>query len=302
MNERKSIALTLTLVAIAWGHAAVAQSGPSVTLATQGGVTITLEDVDAYVQKIPDSERAGFFRNPSRVDAMLRNLLVQRRLANDARRAGLDQSPDVAKQLLLAEEEVLARADAKRFRSEITVPDLTQLAKEKYLANKSQYSVPETLRIRQLVVSTDSRSEEEARKLAEDLLAQAASDPSAFEELIESRSDEPTREITRGELDVTRNDRYGGALTAAARSIAKAGEFAPVIQTSDGFHVIQLMSKTPARQRSFDEVKDELRASLEREYVQKQISNRYDQLRNEPIESNGELINSLRDRYANPGS
>jgi len=227
---------------------------------------------------------------------------VQRRLANDARRAGLDQSPDVAKQLLLAEEEVLARADAKRFRSEITVPDLTQLAKEKYLANKSQYSVPETLRIRQLVVSTDSRSEEEARKLAEDLLAQAASDPSAFEELIESRSDEPTREITRGELDVTRNDRYGGALTAAARSIAKAGEFAPVIQTSDGFHVIQLMSKTPARQRSFDEVKDELRASLEREYVQKQISNRYDQLRNEPIESNGELINSLRDRYANPGS
>src|SRR5258708_4929285 len=71
---------------------AVAQNSnlPPGVIATQGGAQVSLQDIDAYAQKIPEKDRAGFFDSPKRIQGVIMNLLVQRQLAAEARAARLD--------------------------------------------------------------------------------------------------------------------------------------------------------------------------------------------------------------------
>ncbi len=49
-------------------------------VASQGGVDVTLADVDAFMARIPERDRAGFLNSPKRIESMLGNLLVQKQL------------------------------------------------------------------------------------------------------------------------------------------------------------------------------------------------------------------------------
>ena len=76
-----------------------------------------------------------------------------------------------------------------------------------------------------------------------------------------------------------------------------------MIKTKFGYHVLMLIKKEPSRERSFDEVKDDLMKELSDEYVKQQVVNYMQKMQNNELDSNAELVNSLRTRYgsAEPG-
>src|SRR5664279_2248325 len=47
---------------------------PPGVVASQGGVQVSLQDVDAFAQKIPEKDRAGFFDSPIRIQSMIMGL------------------------------------------------------------------------------------------------------------------------------------------------------------------------------------------------------------------------------------
>jgi peptidyl-prolyl cis-trans isomerase C len=282
-----------------------AAGAPSTVVASQGGVDVTLADIDAFASRMPEKDRAGYFRSPTRIENTITSLLLQRQLASDARKLGLDKDAEVASQFALAEEEVLARARMARYRAELKMPDFGQLAQEDYIAHKEKFAVPAGLAVLNVLITTTDRSQADADALAAKVEAEARAHPDQFEALVDKYSDDPSKTISHGRVENAADaKKYAPEFAAASAALKKVGDISPVVKTTHGLHVIKLVERTAARTRPFAEVKEEIIQRLRSDYIDKQMRTYTDTLRNLPLDANPELVASLRDRYgaADPAS
>lgn len=285
------------VLAFALQAGATSLADPASVIASQGGAHVTLADIDRFAERIPPERRKGFFDSPQRIEALILNLLLQRQQAALARAAGLDKDPafDVPSNLTL--DERLARAETQHFRETLKVPDLEQLARERYLADPAAYSVPATLDVEQVLVSTEGRGEAAARERAGQVAAEARKDPAQFAALVEKYSDDSGKATSHG-LVTGAGAHPDPAFAKAAEALRKPGDISPVVQTSDGFRVLKLVAREPARKKPFDEVRTQISESLTSDYVKRMVQEHVDTLRNQPIDANPDLVASLRERYA----
>lgn len=271
---------------------------PAGVLVRQGGAALSLEDIDAFAARIPPDQRAGYFDSAKRLESTLRTILLDRQLANDARESGLDKDPKVQQQVRLAIDGALSNARLEEYRSKIVIPDMTDLARERYIANKQDYLLKGILDVKHILVSTDSRNDEEAKSLIEEARAKAVADPDKFTALVEEYSDDPSKVQNQGFMrDAGNKATYVGDFADAANALTTPGEISPVIKTRFGYHILILVSRTSDRQRSFDEVKDQMLAEMGDNYFKEQMKLFVSDIQNRPIESNAEIVNSLRTRY-----
>jgi len=264
-------------LAFVFSNTAGAVEGVSTVVARQGSATVTLADIDAFAQRIPPKDRAGFFDNPQRLESLISNLLTQKQLAAEARAAGLDKQPATTAQIDIAVDEVLSKQRLINMRETATVPDLSELAQEQYIAHKEKYITPGTLNVKHVLISDKSRSEEEAKAIADTVDKEAKAAPDKFDELVEKYSDDPSKASNKG--------------------LKKPGDISPVIKTKLGFHVLKLVSRTPDQQKKFADVRDQIVAQLRDEYVDKAVKEHTDALKNLPLDANQDLVASLRSRY-----
>ncbi|MDR2012549.1 MAG: peptidylprolyl isomerase [Rhodanobacter sp.] len=271
---------------------------PSTIVAKQGGAIVTLEDIDAFAQRIPEGQRAGFFDSPSRIEALITNLLTQKQMAAEARGSGLDKDPLVQKQIEIADEEVLSKVRMQHFRTDMKLPDFDQLAQERYTANKSQYIEPSKLIVQHILIDTKSRSEEEAKALADVVEKEAKAHPDQFDALVEKYSDDPSKSSNHGKIENAGDDKkYMAAFVAASKALKKVGDISPPAQTSYGFHIIKLIERIPEHQRTFAQAKADIVKQVREDYIQKQVQTYTDTMKNLPLDANADLVASLRTRY-----
>lgn len=273
-------------------------AAPQAVIASQGGISLTFADMDTFAQHIPADKRAGFFNSPTRIDAVIGNLLVQKQLAAEARKAGMDRDPQAAADAEPANDEVLGKAWLQRFRAEVKVPDLGELAREHYMAHKEIYVSAGTLTVKDVSISTESRSEAEAQAIAATVEKKATANPDQFDALVEEYSDAPNKATTHGLLEqVDAPGKYVEAFAAAAKALGKAGDISPVISTPGALHVIKLVERLPSQQLGFDAVKADIIKQQTNEYIDRQVQNHVDELRNQPMTADPEAVASLRTRY-----
>lgn len=295
----RSCALAFVPLLLSANCVAQTAGAPSTVVVKQGDAVVTLADVDAYAQGIPAKDRRGFFDNPNRLESLLTNLLLQKQLAAEARALGIDKDPQSKPQIDLAEETVLAKIRMQKFSADLKTPDLDELAKEEFIAHKEKYQSPASVKVKHVLVSTKDRSEGDARALAEKVAAEAKANPAGFDALIEKYSDDPSKAGNHGVITDAASGKYAPEFAQASAALKKPGELSPVVKTSFGFHVIELVERTEAQKRSFEEVKPEIVARLRAEYIEKQSKDHTDKIRNQAIDANQDLIGSLRRRYAN---
>ncbi|NCT66772.1 MAG: hypothetical protein GXC76_03905 [Rhodanobacteraceae bacterium] len=273
---------------------------PSTIVARQGEAVVTLEDVDAFAAGIPEAQRGGFFNSPTRIENAILGMLMQKQLAAEARKLGLDKDPVVQTQVRRAEDEALSKARMQRFREDLKLPDFNGLAQEEYIAHKRDYVARGKLVVKHVLIGTKDRSEAEAMKIAETVEKEARSRPDQFEALVEKYSDDPSKSANHGEMeDAGDASKYVPEFAAASAKLSKPGEISPIVKTEYGFHVIKLVERTPDKPRTFAEVKPEIVARLRNEYIEKQARTHTDTLRNLPLDANADLVASLRTRYDN---
>ena len=66
---------------------------PQTVVASRGGATVTLEDVDASLLRLPVRQRADAMNSPKRIEELINQLLLTRQLANVGVEQGLDRDP-----------------------------------------------------------------------------------------------------------------------------------------------------------------------------------------------------------------
>lgn len=135
-------------------------------------------------------------------------------------------------------------------------------AKEFYDANKGDFKQPEQVRARHILIKFDTaeekvgRSEAQAKKIALDIIKQLKSGAD-FAELAKEKTEDPGTKDNGGELTFGKGDTVKEFEESAFA--LKSGEFTKEpVKTKFGFHIIKQEERTPAKQKTFEEVKDEL--------------------------------------------
>ncbi|MFO1506830.1 MAG: peptidylprolyl isomerase [Lysobacterales bacterium] len=273
------------------------KTGPDTVVVTQGTAKVTLADIDAFMQRMPPEDRAGFIDSPKRIQSMLLNLLLDQQLANEARKAGLEKDPMVQREIQLATNRALADARRNQFRANLKLPDFDELAQEEYLAHKDQYVVPGSIDVEHILISTSSHSDKDAKTLADDVRRQAIAKPGDFQALVAKYSDDPSKATNHGLIKDAGSSQYDPAFAAAAKALTKTGQISPVVKSMFGYHVLKLVSRTDAKQKPFAEVKGAIAAKLKADWIKKQVQDHIDQLRNNALDADPDVVASLRTRY-----
>jgi peptidyl-prolyl cis-trans isomerase C len=270
---------------------------PSTVVAKQGNAIVTLADIDAFAQRIPEKERPGFFDNPTRLQNMILQLLSQKQLAEEARKANLDKTPAVQSQITLATDEVLSRARMQNIKAGLKLPDFEERAKEEYIGHKDLYVTPGDLTVQHILISTKSRDDAAAKALAETVAKEAKAHPDQFDALVDKYSEDDSKTTNKGVMKGVAKASYVASFVDASKALKKPGDISAPVKTKYGYHIIKLVSSTPDKQQTFAQVHDSIVERLKADYINKNVQKHVDDLRNQHIDANQTLVESLRTRY-----
>ncbi len=245
----------IPLMLLTFFQAVSVQAAPAALATAPGGISVGAQDILTDAKRVPLEIREGILSRPEFVRKVLLNLLTNRVLANQAQTMGLDKDPEVATALLLAREKVLA--EARVHKADGQPPEeqtLEKLARLDYDAHPDQFMQGEQVRVRHILIK---HGRENARKLAEEVLAKAKSGAD-FAALAKEYSDDPGSKKKGGDLGWFGRKQTVPAFEQAAFALAKPGDISGIVETKFGYHIIELEGRRPERQKSFDEVKEDL--------------------------------------------
>jgi peptidyl-prolyl cis-trans isomerase C len=275
------------------GQAGLSPEQAAQVLARVGTRTITLGDFAAALERMDPFERIRY-QTDDRRQALLDEMINVELLAREAERRGLDQKPETQELIRQYQRDELLR----RVRAEVPGPSQLSNAEVQayYQSHRAEFVDPERRRAAQIVLDDAGLA---ARVLAE----AAGADADRWHALVkqynpDAAGAEGDKTAARPAIDVpgdlgllsapgtpgnpaTGVGGAGGAggaeLPEAVRravfEIGQEGQVYPQPVAAGGrFHVLRLVSKLEARQRSLEEVAEAVRARLVR-VLQEQAEN-----------------------------
>lgn len=283
------------IIAAKLGHAQEIYSDQTV-VAKRGDAVVTMLDVDAALLGVPVRLRANVMDNPKRIEELVERLLINRQLALEGHAKALDDNAIFEQAVILQRERLLSEQRLVEYRADLDLGDIEELARERYLVNPDAYAIPGSVSVRHILVDREKRSDLEALELAKEIQAKAVAGGD-FVALVKQYSDDPSSESNDGLITNADSDGMDPAFAAAVKELKTTGEISPVVKSQFGYHVIVLVMRTPARPRSFDEVKQKIIDEIDNSMREAKVQTHVDQLKSIEIEATPEVVASLRTRY-----
>jgi peptidyl-prolyl cis-trans isomerase C len=187
---------------------------------------------------------------PELRNAIREELNTRELLAREAKKKGLDKSPDVKTQMELAAQTVLVRDFVSEWVKENPVPDAA-LRKE-YDQIKSQIGDKE-YKVRHILVEKEADANE---------IIAALQKGDKFEKLAE-RSKDPGSKDKGGDLDWNAPGNFVKPFSDAMVATPKGKFTTKPVQTQFGWHVIMVEDVREAKIPSFEEVKPQLQQRMQ---------------------------------------
>ena len=219
----------------------------------------------------PDMQQAAANDAGDRVE-LLNMALASKKLAAMVPAEPPEGDADAYWRLQLSIRNLQSQFVVNQYLASLEVPDMTPLAQERYQTQKDKYAlVPESRRASHILLlcdpgtcDRDARRGEASKILAE---LEAGAD---FAELAARYSDDRANKDKGGQLDrwltaaSTDIDPY---FLGAVFEIDKVGGRSGIVDSRFGLHIIQLDDMKKSYYRPYEEVKDEIIASLRKDYI-----------------------------------
>ena len=186
--------------------------------------------------------------------------------------------------------------DTTQMRRNIQVSD-DQL-KVQYQNNIQQYQVPNRVHAEHILFMTVGKTDaevDEIKKTAEDVLKQAKKG-AKFEDLAKKYSEDPGSKEKGGDLGWITQGQTVPEFEKTAFGLDK-GQISDLVKTQYGFHIIKSLEKETARTKTFDEVKDSLRAPMVLQQADQQAADAADQLAKAIRQSNKVSLDDLAKQF-----
>lgn len=234
-------------------------AGPEDPIITQSDSIITQAEFDARLSKIKKQQQLPFLTNGARVEKILRQMMMDRRLADAAREVGFDTDPLVQGRLKLAMDQELAQAWLDSVEeSKLESANFDLMAKEYYLTHKDKFKIPASVDVAHILIGIEARTDAEASELANQLYTRLSKNPELWDELVLEYSDDPGSKGNQGKYLAVVPGKMVKAFEDTAFGIQNLGEIAPPIKTQFGYHIIRLDGKSESKIQDFEEVKPKL--------------------------------------------
>lgn len=241
--------------------------GPVV--ATVAGVDVTVSDLEKKLEEQSPFVRARY-SDPEKKKELLDAEVRFRALAAEARARGFDKDPEVEEAI---NKIIVQRLTREEFDGRVNLKDVTDAEMLAYFdAHKADYQKPEMVRASFIALTQQNRDEgkklaTEAQKAAAD--PKAKDDRAAWKTLVEKYSTDAESKPAAGDLRyVSREDavaRFGEDAAKWLFGSDEQNEVSPVIATSNGFAVFKRTGKRKAIERTFEQVKNQIKNVVYRE-------------------------------------
>jgi peptidyl-prolyl cis-trans isomerase C len=219
------------------------------TLAEVNGTKITVKDFNAEVENLPPYIRP-MAQTPEGKKELLESMVVRELVLEQAKKDGIDKSKEVVNRLEDLKKRVVVEAFVrKKIEQDIKISD--DEMKKFYDQNKDKFKSGEQVKASHILVKSESS--------AQDILSQLKKGAS-FEELARKNSADASA-AKGGDLGWFSKGTMVPEFDKVAFGL-KDGELSNVVKTPYGFHIIKVTGKRAAGVRSFDEVKDQIKAAM----------------------------------------
>jgi peptidyl-prolyl cis-trans isomerase C len=238
------------------------------------GVSFTYDELDYIVSKwSPQMKQAAASDEGDRLE-LINQMFVIKKLAREADRipAGTDAYWRLATKLMAEKRKFVVEEYAKN----LTKPDMTELAAERYKTEKDKYALVPEKRISSHILFScppgECSREElkvEAQKVLDELRAGAD-----FVAMVKTHSGDAGTKAKDGKFDKWIREgepNVAGPYSAGVFEIEKIGDYSDLVSSKYGIHIIRLDGIEEQHYLPFEEVKANIISDLETEYTKLSI-------------------------------
>jgi len=234
-------------------------------LAKRGKGVVTQQSFTARADMIPTMYRRSSLRDRNRLRDVINTLLLRSQLAQEAREAGFDKEEIVIGRMMLAAEAELSKAWVEHYVELQSAGDYEAMAREYYQLHQEKLLSSEQVSVTHILISTDERSDDEAKALVDSISLQLQEEPAAFDELVLKYSEDPSASANKGKFVNMKRGEMVEPFEKAAFALSD-GEISEPVRTGYGYHIIRL-DDHPARQKlKFDDIKPALVKDARKEH------------------------------------
>ncbi|MEO5819998.1 MAG: peptidyl-prolyl cis-trans isomerase [Vicinamibacteraceae bacterium] len=152
-----------------------------------------------------------------------------------------------------------------------TMTPTPQQVEAYYQANLQQFANPEQIHAQHILLKTADKDAAAVRAQAESIFKEAKAAGADFQALARKYSEDDASKASGGDLGFFGRGSMVKPFEDAAFALAP-GEMSGVVQTDFGFHVIKMIEKRPAGQRTLADVKDQITEQLKFQQAQERAT------------------------------
>jgi len=268
--------------------AATSSSGGEV-IATYKGHTLTSDRLVQEFERLPAPSRS-YLASPDRKRQFIDNLVMNDLVFDEGRAAGYDKDPEVERQVEELRKRLVVQRVMRQYQTPPTISD--EQVRTYYDQNPTLYSTTQ-------IHASHILLKDEAAARA--VLAEVKASPDKFADIAREKSTDPVSAKKGGDLGTFGPGRMVPDFERVAFSL-KPGEISDVVKTQYGYHIILVSERKEGDQRPFEQVKEQIRATLRNKALQDQVQGHFDQLRKDAdVKVNDEALARVTPPAPTPG-
>lgn len=186
---------------------------------------------------------------PEMRDKILRGIMTERLLLDEALKQGVDKSPAVQKDLEEVKRKIIVKHFIEAKTPEISDAELKSEYDKEVLRMKDQKEV----RARHILVETEADAKDAKKKI---------DGGKSFEEVAREYSKDPGSAKNGGDLGYFTKDKMVPEFANAAFAMKK-GQVSNPVKSNFGWHIIKVEDTRPVQIPTFNEVKENLRQNIQ---------------------------------------
>lgn len=253
--------------------AAATGAGAAATTAEQGEViarygdeTLTAGELVVELGRLPQRSRALMDADARK--RFVENHVLNELLYDEGVRQGFAEDPEIERQVNELKRRLIVQRVVRKLQD---VPPVTdEQVRQHYDAHKDRYSTT-TIKARHILVKDEAKARE--------LHAEVVEHPERFAEVAKASSADTASARKGGDLGFFGHGRMVPEFEAAAFALKTPGEISEVVKTPYGYHIIQLEERREGEPKPFEQVKEQIRATLRNEELQARTREYYEQLK-----------------------
>ena len=235
------------------------------------GVGMSMEELEMLVKHWPPNmQEAAAIDAGDRIE-LLSMALANKKIAEQARKVTPEKNPERYWENQFVIRNLWRRVYVNNYMEDLQVPDMSALAKERYLAAPDKYALkPEARMSSHILVRCDDTDcdREGKEQLANQILAELR-EGASFEALVEKYSDDTGSKAQGGLFDrwlQLSTKKVDPHYIQGVFSIEETGAYSEVVPSRFGYHIIRLDEVREKGYKPYDEVKQAIIDELTLEY------------------------------------